>query len=117
MLPTQSKTSQSGLELHTEGNVLYRDHWVEDSGGAEDIDRRFFQQRKKGELPVFIPPEEISLSIYFRSSPLFSVREWRKSVFRIALYSSSPPPFNVFAKESYGRHGSIVVVGNSGLAS
>ncbi|KAJ8562575.1 hypothetical protein K7X08_031027 [Anisodus acutangulus] len=33
--------------------------WVEDSGGAEDIGRRFFRQRKKGELPVFIPPESL----------------------------------------------------------
>ncbi|KAK4735764.1 hypothetical protein R3W88_010025 [Solanum pinnatisectum] len=32
--------------------------WVEDSGGAEDIGRRFLRQRKKGELPVFIPPEQ-----------------------------------------------------------
>ncbi|KAF3682787.1 putative ABC transporter I family member 17-like [Capsicum annuum] len=32
--------------------------WVEESGGAEDIGRRFLRQRKKGELPVFVPPEQ-----------------------------------------------------------
>ncbi|KAK4350153.1 hypothetical protein RND71_029466 [Anisodus tanguticus] len=32
--------------------------YVEDSGGAEDIGRRFLRQRKKGELPVFVPPEQ-----------------------------------------------------------